>query len=198
VCGIIFRYNPEIFFHGVRITTKQASAAKYMSIALFWAITLLAVAIPYRRFGRTYKSHLYGSIIITMGPELCPTTARCVIAQDGAVRNHEAFHSLYLVLVSRSELGPLESQVAVLLTRVWLSDFRALFGFYFLGSKIIGICLWSHDNLSLANCISSGLTATERWIMETAALRQFEQYSTGCDCTSIVICRAKRSVKRFK
>jgi hypothetical protein len=68
VCGIIFRYNPEIFFQGLRITTKQASAAKYMSTALFWAITLLAMAIRYRRFGRTYRFHLYGSIIITMGP----------------------------------------------------------------------------------------------------------------------------------
>jgi len=34
--------------------------------------------------------------------------------------------------------------------------------------------------------------------MGTAALRQFEQYSTECDCTSIVICKAKRSVKRLK
>jgi len=30
--------------------------------ALFWAITQRVVAIPYRRFGTTYRSHLQGSV----------------------------------------------------------------------------------------------------------------------------------------
>jgi len=43
-----------------------------MRTARFWAITLLAVVIPYRRFGRAYRSHLQGSRILKMGPIVCP------------------------------------------------------------------------------------------------------------------------------
>jgi len=42
-------------------TTDEArfrtSAAKQMRTALFWAITQRVVAIPYRRFGRTYRPY---------------------------------------------------------------------------------------------------------------------------------------------
>jgi hypothetical protein len=75
ICDLNCRYNPEIFFQGLRITTKQTFATKWMRIALFWAVTLLAVAIPYPRFGRTYRSHLYGPRIIKTGPTVCPVVA---------------------------------------------------------------------------------------------------------------------------
>jgi hypothetical protein len=41
----------------------QASAANQLSTALFWVITQRVVAISYRRFGTTYRSHLQGSRI---------------------------------------------------------------------------------------------------------------------------------------
>ena len=37
------------------------SAVMYMRSALFWLITQHRVAIPYRRFGTAYRSHLQGS-----------------------------------------------------------------------------------------------------------------------------------------
>jgi hypothetical protein len=46
-----------------------------MRTALFWAITLLVVVIPYRRFGRTYRSHLQGSRILKVGPIMCAETS---------------------------------------------------------------------------------------------------------------------------
>ena len=45
----------------LQITRFQASAAKYMRTALFWAVTKREVVIPYRRFGTAYRSHLQGS-----------------------------------------------------------------------------------------------------------------------------------------
>jgi hypothetical protein len=41
----------------------QASAAKWVRTALFWVITQRVVAISYRRFGTTYRSHLQRSRI---------------------------------------------------------------------------------------------------------------------------------------
>ena len=46
-----------------------------MRTALFWAIMLLVVVIPYRRFGRTYRSNIQGSRILKMGPIVCPETS---------------------------------------------------------------------------------------------------------------------------
>jgi hypothetical protein len=37
--------------------------AKYMRSAIFWDVTQCVVAIPYGRFGTTYRSHLQGSRI---------------------------------------------------------------------------------------------------------------------------------------
>ena len=75
VCGLVFRYNPKIFLQSLRITMKQASAAKQMRTALFWAITMLVVVTPCRRFGRNYRSHLQGLRILKMGPIVCPETS---------------------------------------------------------------------------------------------------------------------------
>ena len=43
----------------------QASTAKYMRTALFWALTQCVVVVPYRRFGTAFRSHLKGSRIAT-------------------------------------------------------------------------------------------------------------------------------------
>ena len=42
----------------------QASAAKRLRTALFWAITQRVVVSPYRRFGTTYRSHHQGSRVL--------------------------------------------------------------------------------------------------------------------------------------
>jgi hypothetical protein len=72
----------------------QASAAKWMRTALFWAITQRVVLSPYRHFGSIYQSQLQGSRVLgslnledgtdrlsqNVGNEL-PLPATCVIAQ---------------------------------------------------------------------------------------------------------------------
>jgi len=61
-------------FVGLRVarsnwTESQASAAKRMRTAFFWAITQRVVVIHYRRFGPTNRPHLH------KGPKGCPHTA---------------------------------------------------------------------------------------------------------------------------
>ena len=51
-CGLVRRTI------SVSCVRSHASAAKQMRPALFWDITQRIVAIPYRRFGKTYLSHL--------------------------------------------------------------------------------------------------------------------------------------------
>jgi hypothetical protein len=49
-----------------------------MISTLFWNITQRRVVVPYRRFGRTYRSHLKGffsSSHLKMGPLRCPETS---------------------------------------------------------------------------------------------------------------------------
>jgi hypothetical protein len=47
----------------------QASAAMLTTSALFWDITRRRVVIVYRRFGKTYRSHLHGSRV-RLGKEM--------------------------------------------------------------------------------------------------------------------------------
>ena len=48
----------------IRLCLFQASAAKEVRTALFWVITQRVVAILYRLFGTTYRSHRQGSKIL--------------------------------------------------------------------------------------------------------------------------------------
>ena len=43
------------------VTRFQASVAKQSRCTLFWDITQRIMAIPYRRFGTTYRFHIQGS-----------------------------------------------------------------------------------------------------------------------------------------
>jgi len=42
----------------------QASPAKYMGTVLLWAIMQRVLAVPYRRFGKTYRSNIQGSRMV--------------------------------------------------------------------------------------------------------------------------------------
>ena len=57
---------------GVRL---HASAAKWIKIALFWAITQRVVVISYRHFGTIYRSHPQGSCTLKVGLIDCPETS---------------------------------------------------------------------------------------------------------------------------
>jgi hypothetical protein len=59
-CGLFFA-NSSFKELKIKFTSFQASAAMLMKYALFWDIAQSRVAIPYRRFGTTYRSHLQGS-----------------------------------------------------------------------------------------------------------------------------------------
>ena len=102
-----------------------------------------------------------------MGPIDCPETSvrnyHCSLRNSAEERSSQPLNTSLTVLVSRSEIGPLERQAAMLPTGLWLLDFISLFGFYILGPKSICIRLRTHGNLNLANFInSSGLKETER------------------------------------
>jgi len=47
------------------IDTSISHTLKYIRTALSWVITQQVLVIPCRRFGTTYRSHLYGSRIQT-------------------------------------------------------------------------------------------------------------------------------------
>ena len=55
-------WTPDIALRARKYTWFQASAAiSKITSALFWDYTQSRVAIPYRRFGKTYRSRLQGS-----------------------------------------------------------------------------------------------------------------------------------------
>jgi len=45
-------------FWNVKVELFQASAVQWLRTAISFIVTQRVVVIPYRRFGRTYRSHL--------------------------------------------------------------------------------------------------------------------------------------------
>ena len=73
----------------------QASAAKYMTNALFWVVTQREFVISYRCFGTTYRSHFRGSRTKKKAGFLrCPETS--VRNSHYSLRNDPEEHSYYL------------------------------------------------------------------------------------------------------
>ena len=73
---------------------------------LFWVITQEVVAISYRRFGTTYRTHfhyLYSSVLsLEMGPIGCPETS--VTNNDYSLRNNPEQRSSYQLRGERLEV----------------------------------------------------------------------------------------------
>jgi hypothetical protein len=59
-----------------------ATAAKQIRNPLFWAITRRVAAIPYRRFGATYRSHLQGLILKDGTPQFVRNVAQEILLLD--------------------------------------------------------------------------------------------------------------------
>jgi len=64
--------SPDVITDKVKVFSLQAHQPSYsvklwVEMASFWAITQRVIAIPYRHFGTTYRSHLQGSRIQDYG-----------------------------------------------------------------------------------------------------------------------------------
>ena len=68
-CISVCRFRSRIQTHLQSLDVRvrfQASAQKSSRTALFWAVTQRVVVIPYRRFGKTFRSHLQGPRITSI------------------------------------------------------------------------------------------------------------------------------------